>query len=237
LPAVNPYLPILMYHRIARDGAAAMARYRTHPDLLDAQLGLLRELGFYSVTAEEWRTAMSGERKLTGRPILLTFDDGYADLFDEAVPLLEKHGFGATFYIVADLVGGSNEWDHDLGERLPLMDWDGVRDLARRGFEIGSHSTRHRPLPTLAPGEMVRDLARSKRVLEERLERPVDDVSYPYGLYDVAVEKYAGACGYTYGVTTEGRRAIWGDHLLELPRLEVRGETSLADFGDLLDRP
>jgi peptidoglycan/xylan/chitin deacetylase (PgdA/CDA1 family) len=236
MDAVNPDLPILMYHRIAADGAAATARYRTHPDRFAAQLELLRERGYYSITFEEWRTAMSGERKPTGRPILITLDDGYADLVDHAVPLLERFGFTATFYIVADLVGGSNEWDHDLGERLPLMGWAGIRDLAARGFEIGSHSTRHRALPTLGQAELVRDLVRSKRILEEQLGQGVSSVSYPFGLYDVAVESYAGACGYTYGVTTAGRRATWGDHLLELPRLEVRGDASLDDFAALLDR-
>jgi glycosyltransferase involved in cell wall biosynthesis/peptidoglycan/xylan/chitin deacetylase (PgdA/CDA1 family) len=229
-----PRLPILMYHRVAAAGSASTARWRIDPGEFERQLELLRDAGYYSLSFDQWRTAVGTRRAPRGKPIILTFDDGYVDFLEQAAPLLKKYDFGATVFVVAELVGRSNEWDADLGEQLPLMDWEEIGELAAGGVEIGSHSAHHLPLVTLGQGRLADDLARSKRLLEERLGTPVSSLSYPFGLHDATVQSVAGACGYEFAVTTDEWPASWSDSLLALPRLEVHGDRTIGDFVTLL---
>lgn len=236
-PAVaEPKLPILMYHRIATEGAEKTKRWRTHPDDFRRQLEFLRAAGYYSLSFEEWRAALNTRRVLPGKPIVITFDDGYEEFHREVAPLLTEHGFRASVFIVSELVGQVNAWDEGLGETLSLMDWPEIEQLASEGFEIGSHTRRHLPLVTLDKGRLADDLTRSKRTLEQHLGQPVRSLSYPFGLHDATVESVAGACGYEHAVTTDEWLASWSDSLLALPRLEVAGTDSIDDFAAMLRR-
>jgi peptidoglycan/xylan/chitin deacetylase (PgdA/CDA1 family) len=228
-------LPILMYHQIAETGAEKTRQWRTTPADFAAQLEFLRGAGYYSLSFDDWRTATKARQAPPGKPIILTFDDGYVDFRETAAPLLREYGFTANLFVVSDLVGTASTWDEDLGEPAPLMGWDEIQQVAGQGFGIGSHSARHRALVTLELGELASDLARSRHLLEARLGRAVTAISYPYGLYDQKVATAAAASGFQFGVTTDGARAPWSAPLLALPRLEVQGGASLEDFALLLE--
>jgi peptidoglycan/xylan/chitin deacetylase (PgdA/CDA1 family) len=223
-------VPILMYHRVAPQGAEATRRWRLHPEELEAQLAHLRDNGFHSISLEQWRAAADRRRPIPAGAVILTFDDGYADFPEHALPLLAKYGFGATIFAVSDLVGGCNEWDEHLGEKLELMDWSTLAAIGDSGIEVGSHSARHRPLSTLSPEELARDFCRSRATFHEKLGFQVRSLCYPFGLHDAAVTAIAGACGFHYGLTVHSRPASFADDLLALPRIEVRGDEPFADF-------
>jgi peptidoglycan/xylan/chitin deacetylase (PgdA/CDA1 family) len=233
-PAEDPRLPILMYHRIADTGSPETARWRIARRDFERQLEFLRANGYYSLTFEQWRAGANMRRSFPGKPVILTFDDGYTDLAYDVAPLLSQYGFRATVFIVSELVGASNVWDAELGESLALMDWEDIERLSREGIDFGSHSSRHKALVTLSQGELVEELSHSKRTLEERLGHSITSVSYPYGLHDATVESVAAACGYEYAVTTDEWPVSWSDSLLALPRLEVRGTETLEDFAKML---
>jgi peptidoglycan/xylan/chitin deacetylase (PgdA/CDA1 family)/SAM-dependent methyltransferase len=223
-------VPILMYHRVAPQGSEATRRWRLHPDELEEQLSHLRDNGFHSIGFEQWRAAADRRRPIPAGAVMLTFDDGYADFPEHVLPLLARYGFRATVFAVSDLVGGWNEWDERFGERLELMDWSTLAEIADRGIEVGSHSARHRPLSALSPEELARDFCSSRVAFHEKLGFPVRSLCYPYGLHDVAVTSIAGACGFRYGLTVNERPASFTDDLLALPRIEVRGDEPFADF-------
>lgn len=229
-------LPILMYHRVAPHGAPGTHRYRLHPDAFEAQLRHLRDRGYNSLTFEQWRAASDRRLPLPKRSVILTFDDGYADFPTYALPLLRRYGFQASMFVVTDLVGGTNVWDHVAGEALDLMDWPTLLGLQGHGIELGSHTSSHRPLISLSPADVAHDLCRSRACLHERTGVPVRSVCYPYGLNDVAVRALAAACGFHYGLTTDEWQASFGDDLLGLPRLEVRGTQSLDSFAEMFER-
>jgi peptidoglycan/xylan/chitin deacetylase (PgdA/CDA1 family)/GT2 family glycosyltransferase/SAM-dependent methyltransferase len=233
--AMTRELPILMYHRVAAGGAPETARYRVSPESFEAQLRYLSESGFRSVTLGEWGRAMRARRPLPGRCVLVTFDDGYRDFLTEAWPLLRRYGLGATLFVVADEVGGRNRWDRGLGETLELLDWDELRALRGEGLELGSHASTHPRLTRLSVDDVVREAIRSRRRLERSLDGAVDALAYPYGDVDAAVRRLVGACGYDYGLTTAGGRARLAGDPLELPRIEISGEYTLADFVRLVD--
>jgi glycosyltransferase involved in cell wall biosynthesis/peptidoglycan/xylan/chitin deacetylase (PgdA/CDA1 family)/2-polyprenyl-3-methyl-5-hydroxy-6-metoxy-1,4-benzoquinol methylase len=233
-PYTNPKgsstLPILMYHRVTREGPDAAARYRVAPEDLEAQLRYLNEAGFVSVTIYDWLRAAKYRRPLPLRSVLLTFDDGYQDFADVAWPLVRRYGFRALVFLVADLIGRTNEWDADIGPPVRLMDWEQIRRLAAEGVEFGSHSASHRPMTGLDTTEVARDAIRSRLILERGLGRRTPAFAYPYGDSDQIVEHLVGACGFQVGLTCRTARAGFRDSPLALPRIEITGQDDLSAF-------
>ncbi len=227
---VTDRLPILMYHRVAPKGDSRFARYRIAPDAFEEQLRYLQETGYHSVSLEDWRLAMKDERPLPGRAVLLTFDDGYLDFETYAWPLLQRYGFSAILFVVADEAGKTNRWDHARGEKLRLLGWKRLRNLQSQGVEIASHSASHPPLSALPPVEIVREAARSRATLERELGWPVKAFAYPFGAHDEVVQHLIGACGYIFGLSCDFRLSGFFDPLLALPRIEITGSDTLQDF-------
>jgi len=223
-------LPILMYHRVAPTGDPRTSRFRMTPDAFEEQLHYLYEAGYRSVSLEEWRLAMKDERPLPGRAVLMTFDDGYLDFETYAWPLLRRYSFSATLFVVTEDVGKTNRWDHRRAEELCLLDWTQLRCLQSQGLEIGSHSASHPSFSDLTPGEIVREAARSRAILQRQLERPVKAFAYPYGIHDEAIQHLVGACGYIFGLSCEYSLSGFFDRLLALPRIEITGSDTLPDF-------
>ena len=227
---VTERLPILMYHRVAPQGTHALTRYRVTPEAFDEQLRYLRDTGYLSIPIEDWHAAMHAHRPLSGRAILLTFDDGYQDFYDYAWPILKKYDFSALVFLVADKIGGANDWDLHFGERIPLMNWDKINQLSENGIRFGSHTATHSMLTAVSPTEVARQAIRSRQILQSGLEKPVLSLAYPHGAEDPLVRHIAGGCGYIYGFTCRpGRSGLW-DGLLELPRIEVDGRQKFSDF-------
>lgn len=223
-------LPILLYHRVAPEGSPGTARYRVTPQAFEEQLRYLRDAGFRGAGLDEWAEAMAARRALPGRAVAFTFDDGYRDFLTWAWPALRRHGFTATVFLVAERIGGTNEWDASSGEELPLLGWEEIRRLQEEGVAFGSHGCRHRALPTLPNAEVARVLARSRRMLEEGLGTPVTALAYPWGLSDGAVRHFAAACGYLVGLDSKGGRSRLHGDPLNLPRIEVEGSDGLEAF-------
>ncbi|MCU7550526.1 glycosyltransferase [Chitinophagaceae bacterium LB-8] len=223
-------LPILMYHRVAPHGSQEMSRYRVSPGDFEEHLKFLKESGYYSVTLEDWTTAVTMKRPLPGLAVIFTFDDGYKDFYEYAWPLLKKYGFTATVFLVSGQVGQQNAWDEVYGEKLPLMGWEEIIELQQQGVEFGSHAATHQPLTSLTPTQIVEEGIRSRTSLQNELQRPVQLIAYPYGDTDTVVAHLLGACGYTIGVTTENRLSSFNDDPMRLPRIEVEGHFKLEEF-------
>jgi peptidoglycan/xylan/chitin deacetylase (PgdA/CDA1 family) len=190
-----PLPPVLMYHSISPSPEPDPHRLRVHPDRLDRHLRLLRRLGLHGVSLTELvRAADRGEAAgLVG----LTFDDGYTDFLDHAVPVLQRHGMTGTVYVVAGRMGGQNEWD--TGPRSDIMDADRVRAVAAAGQEVGSHTMTHARLAGADPAVLAAEVGESRRVLEDVLQAEVAGFCYPYGAYDTAAADAVQAAGYDNG--------------------------------------
>ncbi|MGQ0572971.1 MAG: polysaccharide deacetylase family protein [Pseudonocardia sp.] len=182
---------VLMYHSV---GPGVGAEDDPHqltvtPERLDAQLRALRRQGLRGRSMRDLLAA-------GGRGVGLTFDDGYVDFVEQAVPVLRRHGATATVYVLAGRLGGDNSWDADA-PRKPLMTADQVRESARAGMEIGSHGLLHRHLPQLTEDELAAELEQSREALAEVTGAPVDAFAYPYG--DLGPREVAAARVAGYG--------------------------------------
>ena len=229
-PVTTKQLPILMYHRVAPSGSDSLSRYRVTPEAFEEQLSYLKDSGYYSVSWSEWTEAVINKKPLTGLPIALTFDDGYQDFYDYAWPLLKKYGFTATVFLVANQIGGANIWDGAYGEKVPLMKWKEIKELAAEGVVFGSHSLNHKPMTALTPAEIVEECVVSRSMLQKELGVPVTVFAYPYGDVDPVVAHLTGGCGYTVGVSCKEGLSQFADNLMSLSRVEVKDTTSLQEF-------
>jgi peptidoglycan/xylan/chitin deacetylase (PgdA/CDA1 family) len=119
---------------------------------------------------------------LPRRAALLTFDDGYKSMLRVASRSLSEFGYPSVAFIPTHFVGGYNDWDRGREPLEEICDWDGLRELERRGCSIQSHGVRHKSFSRLPPNEQHEELYESKRILEEKLGKPVEVFAYPYGL-------------------------------------------------------
>jgi glycosyltransferase involved in cell wall biosynthesis/peptidoglycan/xylan/chitin deacetylase (PgdA/CDA1 family) len=223
-------LPILEYHSIALDGPLGIARWRITPTAFERQLQLLRANGYHSVSSADLIHARLTGHPLPGRPVMITFDDGYEDFADTAWPILERNGFSAEVFIVSDLVGRASAWDAHLGSAAPLMSWDRIEALAREGVSFGSHLASHTPAPNLPTRALLEEAERSRRSVMERTAQEVLSIAPPYGALDERSIRALQAANFKLALTT--RRGV-ADLALDgyaLPRIEVRGDMPLSEF-------
>jgi peptidoglycan/xylan/chitin deacetylase (PgdA/CDA1 family)/SAM-dependent methyltransferase/GT2 family glycosyltransferase len=216
-------VPILMYHRIAAEGPLTLERYRVTPKLFADQLTALYQAGYRTIGIGDWIRAIEQDEPLTGKPIILTFDDGYRDFLTDAMPLLRVHGFSATIFLVAERIGGVAGWDAEYGESASLLSWDEVRALQEAGIHFGCHSSLHGPLTGMNFNELTEDTVRARAILEEGLGTPVTTLAYPYGLVNEFVRQIVADLGFRAAFTCEPGVSRPGDDLLRLRRIEVPG--------------
>lgn len=191
---------VLMYHSVDELTAADDPHLLTvTPRRLDAQLRALRRQGLRGMSMRE--LLASG-----GRGVGLTFDDGYVDFLEQAVPVLRRHGATATVYVLAGRLGGDNAWDAE-GSRRPLMTAEQVAAADEAGMEIGSHGLMHRRLTTLDAGELDEELVGSRARLSQVLGGPVDGLAYPYGDLGEREVRAARAAGYGHACAVDTRPA------------------------------
>jgi peptidoglycan/xylan/chitin deacetylase (PgdA/CDA1 family) len=205
---------LLMYHSVAEYTEDPFLVTVT-PQRFEQQMRWLARNGYRGTSVRELLAAV--ERREAHRMVGLTFDDGYSDFATTVVPILERFGFNATVYVLADRVGGHNDWESH-GPRKPLMTLQQLRQVADAGFEIGSHGLRHVVLPEVRPDELTAEVAGSRELLENLTGHPVTGFTYPFGHVTVREVEAVRAAGYDYGC------AIWRSELTgrhTLPRTYV----------------
>ena len=169
-------VPILMYHEVAPKADPRFQKYVVSPRSFALQMAWLRTAGYTPITLDVpsgqpwWRgTAASSP------PVVITFDDGFADCANYAADVLERHRSPAAFFLVAGLIGQTSKWLlRERGIELRLADWTQVRRLQTSGFECGAHSLTHPRLATLANAECRNELAEGRRILEDGLGQRSD---------------------------------------------------------------
>jgi peptidoglycan/xylan/chitin deacetylase (PgdA/CDA1 family) len=215
-------VPILTYHYIRvnpdRNDRMGFALSVTPGDFA-AQMDWLAQNGYHPITTEDLFAYLAGAQGLPSRPVILTFDDGYADFYTTALPILRSHDFKAVAYVVSGFVGTSG-----------YMTAAQVREADRSGIEIGSHTVNHANLANLSTAAVRTQLIQSKVFLEQVVEHPVVSFCYPSGKYTAAVAWAVADVGYHDATTTRygysftlANRYVWS-------RLRVSGGEPLEQF-------
>ncbi|APF19233.1 polysaccharide deacetylase [Caldithrix abyssi DSM 13497] len=187
---------ILNYHKISkRMDIGLTAR---HPDDFERDLRIFHEQGFKSVT---FLDLIKAPEKLPPRALIITFDDGYRSVIEQAYPLMEQCGFKGVVYIPTDYIGKSNDWDVQFGgKKYVHLNAQELKFLADSGFEIGSHGASHRSFKAMPLRQCEDELKRSKIILEQIAQKPVVSISYPFGQFNRQILALSRNAGYRFGV-------------------------------------
>jgi len=224
-------VPILMYHQIDQPPArgAYLRGATVHPRRFANQMLLLKRLGYQGLSLRDALPYIRGEQQ--GKVFVLTFDDGYKNVFDYARPILNTLGFTATNFIVSGLIGGMNEWMFAKGS-LPaqLMDQDEILQWHEQGHEIGSHTVDHCYLSELSAQEQLQQVSQSKADLEDLLGDTVSSFCYPYGDLDERAIFAVRQAGYRCAVATHKGLALDEDNLYALPRISIIRSNHIVRF-------
>ena len=193
--------PILTYHHVGpRPRGARIKGLYVSPKLFSRQMAELKAAGF---TTPRFASVMDGGANAT-RHVFLTFDDGFRDVFEHALPVLQAHGFRAVLFLVADLIGRTNEWQQQAGDVVePLMDEAQVRDWVAAGHEIGSHTLSHPRLTQRSPAEAREQIVASKKKLEDLFDVAIEHFCYPYGDWNAHVRDLVSEACYRTACTTD----------------------------------
>jgi peptidoglycan/xylan/chitin deacetylase (PgdA/CDA1 family) len=167
---------------------------------------------------------LRGEKK--GRVVAITFDDGYVDTLEHALPILQKNGFSATCYVISQRTGQYNEWDEAyLNTRKFLMSDEQIRAWRAAGMEVGAHSRTHPHLIDCTDAELQNEIAGSKADLEALTGSAITQFCYPYGDLNERVVSAVRQAGFEAATTTQRGRARTNDDFLLLRRVLVAGST------------
>jgi peptidoglycan/xylan/chitin deacetylase (PgdA/CDA1 family) len=198
-------IPILMYHGIDSVNGSAHPYFETNtsPIVFARHMQHLHEGGYKPIDLST-AVRMINSGTCRQRSVVITFDDGLRDFYIHAMPILRKHRFPATMFVVSSFMG-SRTARFDGRE---IMTWAEMREIESSGVEIGSHTVSHPHLHSLHRTDIERELTESKEAIEDQLGRPISSFSYPYafpeqdGTFMRQLRQYMEAAGYDHGVTT-----------------------------------
>ena len=223
--AANVRVPILTYHYVAYNPNPKDTQrdaLSVYPDKFDSQMSYLAKNGFTPITLDTLQAIFNNQASAPARPIVLTFDDGYADFYSIVFPILRKYNFHAVSFIPTGLIGTAY-----------YMNWGQIKEIQDSGLvNFEAHSVTHANLPSLNYNAMVKQLTESKQVLAAHTGYRVNFIAYPYGTSNANVQAAAQKAGYIGGLGTWFGKASGGS--MNMPRIKVAGGWSIKEFASRL---
>jgi peptidoglycan/xylan/chitin deacetylase (PgdA/CDA1 family) len=223
---VSVKIPILLYHDLeSLDCPSEKSDAATSDTVVDAenfesQIRYFAENGYTTISIREYFEFRRRKNPILPKQVIITFDDGHYSNYLLALPVLQKYGFRATFFIIADRV------DHNEYHMTSVQ----LKEMTEQGMEIGSHGLTHKYLPLMEHAEIEHELRESRRLLESIIQQPVEYLAFPGGHYNRNILKllisagYKGACSCLQGLNTLNTNPYL------LKRIEIRKRFSLDEF-------
>jgi len=226
----GPRTLVLTYHSVGRSQLSVPV------EAFEAQMRFLIEHGRVAGLKELLSGTLS---TVSGITCALTFDDGYASIYDHAFPILRTLGLPATVYLTTSAVGADVSPHSPAGMGLypeePMMTWGMVRELSKGVFTIGSHLNHHKDLTGLNRCEGIIELLSSREAIERNTGSSCKDLSYPWGRTSPQVLNWVKECNYRSAVTTRHAPVAAHDDPLLIPRLDIRPEYNICDFQAIIE--
>ena len=206
--------PILEYHMITDNPPKDAEVYNVPPEEFAAQLDYLQQKGYTTLTLQEFMRAKHGKLTMPDKPIVLTFDDGYKNIYTDMLPILEAHGMKAVVYVISNELGKDG-----------YLTLEQVKDLQRRGVEIGSHTADHLALVGLEGDFLLNQVRNSKIYLEWSGLDTIYSFSYPNGAYNSELAELVKREGYLSAVTGDVGLNTLESNPYTLKRVHIRQPT------------
>ncbi len=239
-PFTRNQIPIVALHGI---DAAPSGFYELSTGEFDYLCGTLKALGFKTITFMDLLNYLDKGKRLPEKPVILTSDDGYQNIYTYAFPILQKYGYKMTVFLVTGLIGNSdadrrlNEFD--IGKSgipvRPMLIWPEVGAMSRYGIEFMSHTVSHRQIGDMSDEEVLFEVAQSKQDIESHLKRPVPFIAWPFDNFSsraislLPQAGYRGAIRYKGGV--EDIRSL---NIYAIKRIPFYSTTPTSDYTNLM---
>lgn len=225
-------LPILMYHHVGYfDGKNDPVRVglTVSPENFEAQVKWLKAQGYNSITLNNLYLLSQKKFQLPPKPIIFTFDDGYDDAFQYAVPILQKYGYTGSFGIITSFPG-----THDGTNTYAT--WEAIAQAKDAGMEIICHTQNHfdGSSSKFDANYIYQNLTGCQQDLQNHLWVTEPFLIYPYGHYTSTYLVQAKKAGFVMGLTVHEGQVLNLENLMQLPRVRVGGTESLEYFKDVL---
>jgi len=215
---------ILMYHMISEPKTAKEVKYACPPEVFDKHMEQLKLNGFNPVSLEQIEQHLLFNKDLPENAIAITLDDGFADNYTHAFPILAKHQVPATIFLATGCLGNTNHWMTQEGfPTRKMLDWQQIREMDKYDITFGAHTVFHPKLPELDIHSATDEIINSKEVIEDNLGKQCKHFAYPYGLFNTGNRDSVESAGYTLACSTRsGFNNIHRDPFI-LHRIEVYG--------------
>ncbi|MEZ0154833.1 MAG: polysaccharide deacetylase family protein [Candidatus Reddybacter sp.] len=224
---------ILMYHILDQSRSQREARFCCTPKRFSQQMQYLSTSGYELLSLDQIEEITQGRRQQERPGVAVTFDDGFADFHQNALPILEQWKIPATLFMVSQRIGQSNDWMRNRGfPSRPLLSLEQLREARDAGVTIGSHTCTHARLNEISsnPEQLQEQLEGSKKELEQILGQEVKHFAYPFGLHDPATIAAVKQAGYNTACSTRSGFNRQDIDPLELRRIEVYGRDNMWHF-------
>ena len=221
---------VIYYHRISDDDHRSCVQ----PAAFAEQMRYLRSEGYRPLPFGEMRNYLDEGRPFPEGAVAVTFDDGFADNYSGAFPVLARESIPATIFLAAAYIGGRDLPVLRDRSGVPPLGWDQVTEMARGGVEFGAHTLTHPSLPALSDEDLEREVRGSRNLIEERLGRAIDTFCYPRGEFDSRVKAAVRDAGYRLACTTLPGCVTPATHPFSLRRTFIARDDTLRDFAHKL---
>lgn len=227
-------MPVIMYHRVIKDESekGVHGTYVT-VEQFEEQMKYLKKKGYETVTFKDllnnrYKQRFDKDKKW----IMLTFDDGYKDNYENAFPILKKYQFKGIIYVLDGIE--YNKWDVDNPgnpeKRFTLMNQDELLEMQNYGIEFGGHTSTHPRLAELSTEQVKSEIINSKSNIEKTIGKELLSFAYPYGSLNEEVKRIPQEAGYKFAVATDSGSIVFSDDLFEIRRIGIFPTNNLFNF-------
>jgi peptidoglycan/xylan/chitin deacetylase (PgdA/CDA1 family) len=217
-------IPVLLYHAVGDDRSGPLGDFTCSVRSFRDQMAWVADQGYTTINVGELTRVLTGAVPAPSKPLVITFDDGLADFWDNALPVLRAHGYASTMFVTT-----AGMWDRrprGLAGR-PTMSREQVSHLPAGGVEVGSHGHEHPQLDLVRRNRVVHELHTSKDLLEQVVQREVPSFAYPHGYSTRRIRRLVAEAGYSSACAVRNEVSHLDDDRFALARVMLTGDQSV----------
>ena len=246
---------ILFYHSIDNSGSDISTSVET----FERQMAYLKKEEYHTISLSDYINTIYPKNVPSSKLVIITFDDGFEGTYLHAFPVLKKYGFIATIFLTTDYIDGSAHWiSRDLNlienrifnasiskkklqkiketSHFPLLTWGKIKEMSNYGIEFGSHTASHLWLAKTTSEKTKEDISRSRAIIQEKLNKSVDFLSYPYSDYTPQTKEIVRELGFRAACGGDPRADRSANDLYGLKRTGPFPAESFFDFKFIFSR-
>ncbi|WP_420868989.1 polysaccharide deacetylase family protein [Clostridium cochlearium] len=220
----NEGVPVLMYHSIDYEENNEL---RIPKEVFKKQMEFLINEGYTTLTLDELFDFLDNNKPIPNKSIVITFDDGYMDNYINAYPILKELNIKATIFVITDLIDNNKNY----------LTSSQIKEMSNNGIDIQSHTSKHEDLPTLSYKEQLETLVKSKKFLENVLNKDIKYIAYPFGNWNNDTLKAVKDAGYSMAVSTTGTWSFKENGIYSLDRVYISSKFDLNEFKRRISTP